>query len=260
MSTPSPPPPTPGAAASSAVCPSRLPELSVLRSLEPGWCPCALHLPTSQPEPRGPPRRRPPPGLAGQLPDRPSPRRAVGDNHFGSNLGPPPLCGKIWGNRSPHRPQEETKGRGIGDPWSRAPLFCGDGWGWAGRPIEGTALQGSSSTWWLAFCQQTLDALCLALAMPEPRPQHPLRPADPKYVAPRTGPLRPPLPSSLFSQPRPPLQQGPCCVVQRPRFQDLWCWGRCPHPLFQPLGYNPPSPPPHTRRNPSTANISEAPE
>ena len=79
-------------------------------------------------------------------------------------------------------------------------------------------------------------------------------------MAPRTGPLRPPLLSSLFSQPWPPLQQGPCCVAQRPRFQELWCWGRCPHALSQPLGCKPPGPPPQTRRNPSTANISEAPE
>ena len=260
MSTPSPPPPTPGAAASSAVCPSRLPELSVLRSLEPAWCPCALHLPTSQPEPRAPSRRRPPPGPAGQLPDHPSPRRAVGDNHFGSNLGPPPLCGKIWGNRSPHRPQEETKGRGIGDPWSRAPLFCGDGWGRAGRPIEGTALQRSSSTWWLAFCQQTLDALCLALAMPEPRPQHPLRPADPQVRGPEDWPPQastPELPvlTAPAASPARPLLCGPEAKVPGPLVLGPVPTSPVPAP-----GVQPPKPPPHTRRNPSTANISEAPE
>ena len=90
----------------------------------------------------------------------------------------------------------------------------------------------------------------------------------PKHVALRTGPLRPPLLTSLFSQPRLPLPQGPCSVWPRgqgSRSSGVGTGARitCPSPWGAPS----PAPPPHTGRNPgraelrtSTANIPEDPE
>lgn len=211
------------------------------------------------------------PGLhlvwAGQLPDAPRP-----DSPWEISILDPtfPFVGRSGGNCSLHRPQGETEGRGIEDPLGRAPHFCGDGggWGWAGRPVEELPFNSREQfRRRLAFCPQTLDALTLTLVMLEPRPQHPLRPAvAPKYVAPRTDLLQASTPRLLFSQPRLPLQQGPCCVPQRAKVPGALVLGLVPASVPSP-GVHPPGPTPHTQTEPweaelegSTTNISGAPE
>lgn len=111
----------------------------------------------------------------------------------------------------------------------------------------------------LAFCPQTLDALCLTLVMLEPRPQHPSGQLAPKYVGPKGQ-----ISSGLHSRapcshsPGCLLQQGPCCVPQRPRFQEPLVLGLVPASLSQPLGCTP-GPPPHTRQNPGEQSWRAAP-
>lgn len=140
----------------------------------------------------------------------------MGDNHFGSNLRPPPLCGKIWGNRSPHRPRGETEGRGIGGPWSRAPPSVETGVG-VGRAADGGKCP--SREWF----RPAAGILSGDPGCPPASPRRSWSPGrntlsgqlTPKRMAPRTGPLRPPLLTSLFSQPRLHLQQGPCSMWPR---------------------------------------------
>lgn len=143
MSTRSPPPPTPGAAASSAVCPSRLPELSVLRSLELGWCPCAWHLLTSQSEPRAPPRRRPPPGPAGQLPDRPSPDSPWETTILDPTWDPCPFVG--GSGETAHRtgPRKRPRAEASGTLGAEHPSSVGTGGGGQGGQLRELPFKGA---------------------------------------------------------------------------------------------------------------------
>lgn len=147
--------------------------------------------------------------------------------------------------------------------------FCGDGGGggqggrWREVPFKGVV----PPSGWHSVRRPWMPS-CLTQAILEPRPQYPLRPADPQAHGPEDRPPQTPTPdlpvlTAPAASPARPLLH----VAQRPRFRELWYWGRCPHPLSQPLGCTLPAPPSHTRQNPqraelgtSTANIPEDPE
>lgn len=139
-----------------------------------------------------------------------------------------------------------------------------------GRAASGgncPSIQGSSSAQRLAFCPQTLDALCLTLVMLEPRPPHPLRPADPQVRGPKDRPPQ-------ASTPELPVLTAPAASPARPllcapeaKVPGALVLGPVPASPVPAPGVHPPGPPPHTRQNPgraelegSTTNISGAPE